>query len=1120
MNPKKIKSVLAVIILLTSFASFGIQAALAVHDPDDYIAVQGVLTTDTYDFYPYENLSVDFGFSKYGENIYWSPGEWIGLGIQYPGFDEVGEWEQYIGSPSRDPFGSELINKDLWLNGWFMEVRYTHRSERDRRLLAMAMFADMTASGGEWINGFQLEDVAGNPRDFTDSPFGGRKTTGYAETEDPVVLYDGPRRYIVETLTHVYDWQDGNGNKEVDLGVDAVWGLVDVKLTYIFNKVKKQVIILKDIKQVIDGKELDSPLDIQFSNREEWDLGPHPDFASYAHFWHQYNETCYGPDWHMAPGIMREVVNETTWDGGTETNVIYTPCIPEPQGEWDWPAVEGSVRLYINDVFQERGIARDYEVLDFGHPSDPRCDGLELKIHPREGPIEHGDLITVVFKVWKYHGASEGGADANLPLDNNSLGVPHLYDLVQIISEDMKYVGWKAYWPVLSDFTPDGWAMWWDPLIWVAEDDMSVEPDIPFTIGEWDFMLGKGYPPQFRGVEVVGLTDFHHASDDDMPNSDANTAEWEMKYLLEEVFNPWDLEKVTHKPTKTWVEWVDGATTYQTNHRPFAYWQNPDWGLYNDAMGNKVFSERVWDLTTGELLLRFHDYGVDVNPAGFGVITGLDSSHDYKIMYHTMPDISGGFVMQEGVNVNQTFTVEVSNCTQVHPELNMAPMWDDRLGELHGFSADFGPLNVCLNSSRTFNMTTAFRYMMDVEEFDFKVYKENENYTMPGWHVTTLDDDEDIFPEHTVPFEYGNITMDIDLNWYNVSSSNDLTVTWPMEGETLHVNELIHKIMAEVMVEFNGTHLNTITMYEVNVTYDEMLGGRYEHTVVGKDAASVDSIGAALVTAAFKNKQIEIGIGSLDMEEPEIFNAAPYVMRRFGDGMALPDYYHMAETNYDSNVNPLYPTTMVHGFRTSVMDDWCHTWQISGANLITVGGPGANVLTYYANDFANAIYGHPVATETIGSPWLGRIAAVTCWNKNNYSSFDEEGVGYAVISTYHDINGTTILSIWGHFGRDTYYASRFFHEELIEEFQTFDPCITDVILRIDYDDPKHPTFDIVEVLGTISEHNEWEENWDARAFMVIQDEGGLNGLDWDYMYTYAGSSPDSWVITKGGIHDP
>jgi hypothetical protein len=38
--------------------------------------------------------------------------------------------------------------------------------------------------------------------------------------------------------------------------------------------------------------------------------------------------------------------------------------------------------------------------------------------------------------------------------------------------------------------------------------------------------------------------------------------------------------------------------------------------------------------------------------------------------------------------------------------------------------------------------------------------------------------------------------------------------------------------------------------------------------------------------------------------------------------------------------------------------------------------------------------------------------------------------------------------------------------------------------------------------------------------MVAQDEGGLNGLDWDYMYTYAGTSEDTWYITKGGIHDP
>jgi hypothetical protein len=618
-------------------------------------------------------------------------------------------------------------------------------------------------------------------------------------------------------------------------------------------------------------------------------------------------------------------------------------------------------------------------------------------------------------------------------------------------------------------------------------------------------MLGKGYPVMFRGVEVVGVTDHHHSADADMPGG-INRVETEIVYMLEEVFNPWDLEKVTHKPTKTWVEWIDDSSTYTTNHRPFKLEPDLDFGLYNDADGNKVFAERVYDLTEGRLLRRVHDYDVTTSN-GFGVITGLDSLHQYKLMYHTEPVLRGG--AQYGTQIWWN-TTKTANDTYTIPLQTIQPTpWSDTLGAKHAFKAEYGPITVKLASNQTLSWQQIFGYDVDVEEYDFKVYKEDENYTMPGWHLTTLDDDEDILPEHTVDFTTGNVTVDVDLDWYKISSSNDLTVTWPMEGETLHVNELTHDVSADVYLEVNDTHVNMMLEWQIDVWYDEMLGGRYEHTVVGKDAASVDSIGAALITAAFKNKQIEIGIGSLDMEEEEIYNDAPYVMRKFGGMMDAMTDYHYDHAGGDH--------------RVAVKDDWCHTWAISGANLISVGGPGANLLTYYSNDFANAIYGHPVATEAIGSPWLGRIAAVTCWNKNTYSSFDmEPDVGYAVVSTYHDINGTTILSIWGHFGRDTYYASRFFHEELIEEFQTIPPCITDVILEIDYTDPKHPTFDIVEVLGTISEHNGdgLDEIWLARKFMVDNDEGGLNGLDWDYKYTYAGDSDDTWKITKGGIHDP
>jgi hypothetical protein len=161
MNPKKILSVLALILLLTSTIApllvMPVSAAHGFHDPDWYMLVNGVLTTDTYDFYPWEEKSVDFGFSKYGELIYWNDVEEWGVGLQYPGYDSVMDYIQDVGDNHVDPFANEIVTEHLWLNGWFLEARYTHRSHRDRKLLAMAMFADMTVDGNDWVNGWPIE---------------------------------------------------------------------------------------------------------------------------------------------------------------------------------------------------------------------------------------------------------------------------------------------------------------------------------------------------------------------------------------------------------------------------------------------------------------------------------------------------------------------------------------------------------------------------------------------------------------------------------------------------------------------------------------------------------------------------------------------------------------------------------------------------------------------------------------------------------------------------------------------------------------------------------------------------------------------------------------------------
>jgi hypothetical protein len=1114
MNPKKILSVLAIAIFLTSTIApmLVMPVSAGTHESDWYMVVQGVLTTDTYDFYPWEEQSVDFGFSKFGELIYWNDVDDEGVGLQYPGWDKVQDWHQDIGDNHVDPFANEIVSEQLWLNGWFMEIRYTHRSHRDRRLLAMAMFADMTVDGNDWINGWPM----GVP--FTVAG-GGRKTTGYAESDPIQVLYDGPRRFIAQTTTHVYDWidQPDLNPGEVD-HPDETWPLVDVMLTFVFNKVKKQVIIYKDIKQIIEGKELDSPIDIQFSNREEWDMGSNQNYRSWAHFYHQNFTTCYGPEWHMTPGIMRENVWSTEVQRESWAGMQFAVRLPDPDdsGPYEPPVVTGSTRVYLVDditgelIFLEKGVNKDWHFQDTGMPGPDPANSPELILHPRPEPngpglIETGDEVVIIYKLWKYYNGWGASSDSLSPEGDMSDGVPHLYDLVQIVSEDLKWVGWKAFWPVLSDYTPDGWSQWWNPLIWVGETDLDSEldvnpiPDIAFTIGEWDFQLGDpDFPRQFRGVEVVGVTDRHDG--DDFHRDGTQVLDRELLYQVEEIFNPWDLKKAVHKETKTWVEWTDDST-WVSNHRPFAYWDDDEWGLYNDKNGNKVFSERVYDLTNDKLLNRWAgEYGLTVNTAGYGVITGLTSGIDYKIMYHTLPQTVG--MVEWGINETLIGPLSAggNTTTMIPSPLTLAPDWEDVLGAMHGFNVSLGPVTISIGPDRQgSNWTLPFQVTSDVEEYDFKVYKEDRDSQFPGVHTTILEDDEDIFPPHTIPLDDNvNITIDVDPVGYYVTASNDLDVTWPMVAETLHVLALTHAIDVNGYVSYN-TATGNVTMFiemVVNVMYDEMLGGRWEHTVVGKDAASVDSAGAALITAAFKNKQREIGIAALDIQEGEPANDIPWVMRKFG-GMVdstVDEYYH----------DP--PEDM----RVSLSDDWCHTWPVSGSNLISVGGPIANVLTYYVNDFTDAFWGHPEFTP-IDSPWFAEVAAIACWNKNSYTNDDT--TGYAVIGTYHDINGSTILTVWGLWGRDTYYASRFFHEELCEEFQRFPKCATSVILEINYTDPKHPTFDIVEVVGTISEHSEWTEIWAAREWLAANEPDYLN------TYPVTGGECD-WIIKKGGLHDP
>jgi hypothetical protein len=945
----------ATILLLSTVTMLYAPGVIASPGPDN-ATIQGVLSSDYYTLYPYETTSIDIGISKYGEMIDGS-GVLPDVGIQYPGYEEVETHDQRLaGDLSRDPFANEEVDKKLWLNGWFMDVRYTHTQHGDRHFSAMAMSADMSVFGGDWLTG--------HDPDFTQSPYGGRKTTGYAETEDLEVLYDGPRRYIAICKTTLYDWKDIDGDEVVD-HPDETWDILDFRVTFIFNKVKKYVTILKDLKILMISKELKSPVDVQLSNREEWDLGEEPDFESYIHFYHQQNGTCYGytedfseygstSEVHLADGIMKEFEYEEVILATPQT--IYVPGNLNPN--YDYPIVDGSVRAYI-----------DYDDDDpdmgwvFLEPGDDYTIDLNdgeitwLDVDPKED-----DEVKVFYKLWKH--IDEYGYPVEIAPDlYEPSGVPHLYDVAQVISDDAKVVGFKAFWPTLSDYDVDGWGRAYEPLIDVERADMD-EPEIPFTIGEWDFMLGGDYPDQFRGVEVVGLVAYHDADDADANDLnengvDENLMDSEVVYQLEEVFNPWDLLSAVHKKdTSRWVEF-------------FEYDED-----FEDDMDTMLADDVQW----------------------------IELDKDY-------PWTSG---------------------------------WRD----------------YC---------TFAERVLVDgvlITPIDVIWWEDGDTYMM-----------SDIEPVKSTwlsyPYTY-EIVSDNEIWFYEWDEEDDDWIAWDLEDGA----------MVKVLYSIDEPY---VTGYPDASAWQP---GRYEWIEVGRDAASVDSIGSALVSAAFKQKWMDIGITGIDMYDPVLANQIPWVMAKLDSGDTFEAYRDDLK-------------------RAALKDDWCTNWPISSSNMIFIGGPEAavNLGAYYFNDFTDAFSDFTGEfTEPYDSPYEGMIAGITCWNRgwdgewNTYES--DEDMGYAVISTYKDLNGTVGLVIYGHWGRDTYYATQWLHGNAASEIkpgivqlQEAPECLTSIIIEIDYDDPEHPEFEIVECLGTITEFD-WEHDY------------------WDYF------EADTEDEDKGGLHDP
>jgi hypothetical protein len=1112
---KNLIAILTAAVIMISFLSSAI--IVSAGDPTTWYRTEnGVLTTDSYSLYPFMATSLDIGFSKFGEMIDSNNN----VGLQYPGFDTVGTYDQRLGT-SRDPFANELVSKALWINGWLINVTYrnkiymlTNPQLAFRNVWAFALFADGQAYGGDWNTNLTTATQG----------LGGRQTNKYAWTDDITPLYNGPRSFVAMMVTHINDTQGS-----------ASWELCDVVLTAVFDKVNKQVMLYKEVKLKLEPKYLDDLVDVQFSNRGEWDLGPSTgarSIESYAHIYWQYNDTSYDENWSDAKNLKRDIQDNFVGPGTANQTNIVLPHLNDTGGH-TWygymltcpsdtnPFVENTEHVFVNGVYKTPSTPRPYIILEQEgipnpNPGDVADHGQSTDSWWIFFPHQFGpnDNVTILYKNYIKDTHPEGDStDGHFPYSaTDTDGNPHEYTLAQIISADTvltgnepklpgTVVGYAAYWPVLSDYTPDGWTWALQSLLNLQAEDMGTEPSIPFLIGEWDFVLGLG--GQFRGVTVYGITDYHDAQDAQMDAPyDHNVVDREVLYQLAQIFKPWDLTSAVQKDNTRWVDFTNdpitkpiGKTYFVLSHAPVMPIPDNQWDQYC------TFSERVIDLNTSTVLRRYYtdylghwtwDYNFTVNTkTGVGNITGLIPTHCYKILYSTTvydtiyPHLGGGDNDWGYVNVwrngtlggqyyndtlpppgqSETVTVgsSVLNSTVV---INDYDNFTDKLGATVGLMMNDSFCTQLTNSTNTLNGTLQLDGHLIFNATELKVFKEN----IASGTLVELGDGWNTWQANVI-----NSTDNALINLTKVGLYYTITppVTTDQDGAKKLLDLHIDYAKIDLGYTINITYWRNATYWKWHLNWDFDLNaeitwhipGTYEWTVLGRDAATSDSLGATLDTAALKNKQVEIGNAGEDMMYPEWGVATiPYVMNCFG---TLPG----TRTDYKWQLGALPLDPSCPGMRSALVDDWCTRWPVSSSDMLAVGGPLANMLAYYFNDFTDAFYGSNIGwlgeDFTPYAPWAGKLIALPCWSKNAYQ--DNATYGYATIGTYKDLNGTVGLLIWGMGPRDTYYTSKFFHDEIIYELQQFPPHVTSVIIQINYTDSKHPTFTMPEVLGTISE---------------------------------------------------
>ncbi len=975
MNQKKLMMILAtttimVMLLVPMLAS---QLAVAATYDSEYMTVDGVLDTDTYVLWPFDDSkSLKVGFSKYGEMI--DRNTKVGI--------------EYGGASGTDPFATDpaTVAEYEWVEGWICDITYEAGGVY-KNIWALALHSDYyntSSIGGDWVEG-----VTGGPTNL--AFLGGRKTNGGAATDPITVLYDGPRRFV--GLCHTIIYED----------VDHQYPLVSVTITVVFNKVKKQVILYKDIKR-LDNRKSVGNMQVEFSERGEYDLGAGAPPKSYASITQNmttvYDEHYQG--WYTGSGMEGKYDLLQIIDDDMEY-VAWAAWWPKPITTY----VE-AIHLIGRDTILNTLTTHEETWTGDGESTDYLIDDHEPVKEPfdSEDGLWSEDPMVFVNNQYRIQGTHYSYNDATNTITFYPAYIPASGATV------------KAVYKYDAD-----------------KNDMSEEVGVPFASAGWAFVMDET-TDQFRAVTVYGVCDYNDGTDADMVGESTNTIDTEVCYYMDETFNPYDLKQAVHKDTRRWVYKTSSfsGSSITLANAPMDPYPYPVWDEYC------TFAERV--LVNGVLQVpqragrSSYDYTLSVSATtGKGTINFKTSKSGValKVLYSTLPEWSDSDTVEltDYTNnmANDTSATTVST-TMAESGL-LAPMDPLGLSMRHNYTG-MDPTVVIGGTQLNFTETVSFSYAIEVD--DFKVL-----------YDPNLDPDDDvdaqIYTYDTMNETSANFTAAVAASgyrWFEIDADYENTV----------VDDLYIRVTLDVTVTrwLNATHswTNVTCSPEIYYSYNAHQEGAYEWMVVGKDAATIDSAGAAYMTQAFDSKkQIHVQVTGLDIKDETWGPEVPNVMAGATTGTRT-DYY------YD------YPTDM----RCGLHDDWCTTWPVASSNMLFSGGPRANLGTEYFNEFTMAFYAsNEYVVNNTGHQ--DEILALSCWDKHSY------GAGYATISVYKDLNGTIGFLIWGVDGQDTYFATKWFWESGIYYLQQENDGVTDIILKINY--AAHPpTISIVERLGTIS----------------------------------------------------